>query len=101
MLPTAWSASSQPVDRLASRLHTIVLGDRVGIDGDGASPCVQLRVGCDGSLDQRQRDRPEFVVLNDGPEAADLTAAGGDVLTGGGQLVVAAVEVQQQQIAGR
>ena len=55
----------------------------------------EVGVDLDRPLDQRQRDRPELVVLHHGADPPDRAVAGEHLLARPRQLLVAGVEVQQ------
>src|SRR5690625_3034964 len=92
--------AAEPAHGLPSGLWSGLLREGVGIDRRGDPADLQLRIRGHSPPQQRESHGPVLVVLDHGAAPTDRPAPGTDLVTGGGQIVDGAVEVEPQQHPG-
>src|SRR5699024_4718564 len=94
--PAGGAAQGGAIDLLGPPLpFTLAIDDRLLRGGDAAGEQIDVLGG--SPADQRERDRPEFVVLTDGGDGTDLPFPCHDVVARFGEGVFGTVEVEAHQ----
>src|SRR5699024_3314610 len=98
--PARRTAQGGAIDLLGPSLpFTLAIDDRLLRGGDAAGEQIDVLGG--SPADQRERDRPEFVVLTDGGDGTDLPFPCHDVVARFGEGVFGTIEVEEHQAPGR